>query len=386
MTYAGGRILYDADSHIMELPTFLSSFADPDIKSQLPDISYRASIVTEEEVAVLMEQGGDQPQAHKDRLIGLGDKLIRESKEIQALGSFNGADRSKAMDLLGFQKQLVFSTLSVPIPFSTKLDNKISYGAARAHTRAMTDFCGTDSRLMGVATISLDHPELACKELDFALASGMKAVWIPHRVPGERSPGHADLDPFWARLEEAGAAFTIHIGGAGLQLPKAWMNNGRPLPKDWTGGGENVRGMDMAVLHHSAERFLSAMVFDGVFERFPKLKGAAVELGAGWVPELLNRLDWTAKVFGKMQPELLQTKRKPSEQLIEQMGFTPFVFEDIGRLIEQSHEDLYLFSSDYPHVEGSRDPLGKFDISIEGQSAQAQEKFFATNFQRLFMG
>lgn len=126
------------------------------------------------------------------------------------------------------------------------------------------------------------------------------------------------------------------------------MNNGRPLPKDWTGGGENVRGMDMAVLHHAPERFLSAMVFDGVFERFPKLHGGVVELGAGWVPELLHRLDWTARVFGKMQPELLQAKRKPSQQLIDQVGFTPFVFEDVGRLIEQSHEDLYLFSSDYP--------------------------------------
>lgn len=385
MTYAGTRVLYDADSHIMELPTFLNKFADPDIRGDLPDVSYRASLVTEEEVAILMDNGGEQPDDHKQAMIDLGDTLIRSSKEIQALGSFNGTDRSKAMDLLGFKKQVVFSTLSASIPFSTKLAPKALYGAARAHTRAMTDFCGTDERLMGIACIALDDPALACAELDFALASGLKAVWIPHRAPGDMSPGHADLDPFWARLEEAGAAFAIHIGGAGLQLPRSWMNNGRPLPRDRTGGGENVRGMDMAVLHHAPERFLSAMVFDGVLERFPRLKGAVVELGAGWVPEMLQRLDWTARVFGKMQPELMGKTRKPSQQLIDQVGFTPFVFEDVGRLIKHSHEDLYMFSSDYPHVEGSRDPLGKFDLTIADQSEATKEKFFATNFQRIFM-
>jgi uncharacterized protein len=386
MTYAKGRELYDADSHIMELPTFLSNFADPSIRDQLPDVSYRASIVTDEEVAVLMKQGGDQSTQHKEKMIALGDNLIRESKEIQALGSFNGQDRSKAMDLLGFKKQIVFSTLSVPIPFGKKLPPEVQYGAARAHTRAMADFCGSDDRLMGVGSIALDEPDLACQELDFALEAGLKAIWIPHRAPGERSPGHPDFDPFWARLQEADAPFCIHIGGAGLQLPRSWMNNGRPLPKDWTGGGENVRGMDMAVLHHAPERFLSAMVFDGVFERFPKLRGGVVELGAGWVPELLHRLDWTARVFGKMQPELLKGKRKPSQQIIDQVGFTPFVFEDVGRLIEQSHEDLYLFSSDYPHIEGSRDPLGKFDASLKDTNQNAVNKFFSENFQRIFMG
>ena len=54
MTYAGDRVLYDADTHIMELPDFLQKFADPEIRDQMPAVSYGRSIVTDEEGAVIM--------------------------------------------------------------------------------------------------------------------------------------------------------------------------------------------------------------------------------------------------------------------------------------------------------------------------------------------
>ena len=58
MTYARGRTFYDADSHIMELPDFLKKYADPDLREAIPEVSYAASIVTDEEVAVIVGQGG----------------------------------------------------------------------------------------------------------------------------------------------------------------------------------------------------------------------------------------------------------------------------------------------------------------------------------------
>lgn len=50
------------------------------------------------------------------------------------------------------------------------------------------------------------------------------------------------------------------------------------MPKDAFDSGENVRALDYAVLHQAAERFISAMVLSGVFERHRTLRGAAVEL------------------------------------------------------------------------------------------------------------
>lgn len=386
MTYVPTeRAIYDADSHIMELPDFLKAYADPDIRDEIPEVSYSASLVSDEEVATIMSQGGVHSAEHVKSMVDLGDKLIESSKEIQALGAFNSKDRTTAMDMLGFRKQLVFATHSVAFPFhpSTKKPLNLRYGATRAHNRHMADFCKSDARLMGVGIVPLDDAELAFEELEFAIEAGLEAIWVPHRAPHGKSPGHVDFDKFWALLAESGTPFLLHVGGAPLQALKAWSNNGRAPVKDWMGGGENVRTKDATVMHQPPETFISMMVMDGVFDRNPKLRGAAVELGAGWVPEMLRRLDWVSKIYGRVDVSV-RFDRTPSEQLTQQMGFTPFPHEDVSMLIAQSNPDLYLFSSDYPHVEGGRNPLGKFDGWLESESDEVKDLFFTENFLRIW--
>jgi predicted TIM-barrel fold metal-dependent hydrolase len=387
MTYAPpDRVIYDADSHIMELPDFLKRYADPDIRAEVPEVSYSASLVTDEEVAVIVGQGGRHSAEHVSAQLALGDRLIESSKEIQALGAFNATDRSKALDLLGFKRQLVFATHSVATPFSpsSKISPRLRYGASRAHNRHMADFCGGDARLMGVAVVPLDDPDLALAELDFALEAGLAAAWVPHRPCGDKSPGHVAFEPFWKQLAASGTPFVLHVGGSPLQLAKAWANNGRPPSRDWMGGGENLRTKDMAVLHQGPETFLSMMVLEGVFERHPNLRGASVELGAGWVPSLLDRLDWVAKHWGRVDQMLAGFTRTPSAQLTQQMAFTPFVFEPVGELIDQSNDALYLFSTDYPHVEGGKNPIGRFEAALGERAEPVRERFYAENFLRVF--
>jgi predicted TIM-barrel fold metal-dependent hydrolase len=216
------------------------------------------------------------------------------------------------------------------------------------------------------------------------LESGLESVWVPHRPCGDRSPGHVDLDPFWARLAESGTPFTLHVGGAPLQLARAWMNNGRAPTKDWLGGGENLRTKDIALLHEGPEAFLTMLVLDGVLERHPGLRGAIVELGAGWVPELLRRLDWVVKHWSRNDANVQGWTRTPSQQITEQLAFTPFVFEQVGDFIDQSNPDLYLFSSDYPHIEGGRNPIGRFEGALGDRSEAIREKFYSENFLRIF--
>lgn len=386
MPYApDSRPFYDADSHIMELPDFLTSYADPSIRDEIPEVSYSASIVTDEEVAMIMDQGGRHSDEHIAAQIAMGDSLIEHSKEIQALGAFNALDRSKAMDLLGFKKQLVFATHSVVSPFhpSSKKTPEWRYGAARAHNRHMVDFCAHDERLMGVGVIPLDHPEFAIREAEWVIEQDIKAIWVPHRAPIGHSPGHVDLEGFWERLAEAGVPFVLHVGGAPLQISESWANNGRGPTRDWLGGGENVRTKDAMVLHQAPEMFISMMVADGVFNRHPNLRGAVVELGAGWVPSLLRRLDDVARAYGKVD-ESIRFDRKPSEQLTEQMGFTPMPHEDVAQMIRSSNPDLYLFSSDYPHIEGTRDPIGRFEKTIGDLDEAVKSKFYSENFLRLW--
>ena len=387
MTYAPNhRPFYDADSHIMEKPDFLKAYADPSIRDDIAEVSYSASLVTDEEVAQIMAQGGKHSDEHIKEMVALGDDLIAKSKEIQALGAFNKDDRKVAMDMLGFKKQLVFATHSVAQPFhpSSKISPKLRYGATRAHNRHMIDFCSDDDRLMGVGVIPLDSPADAMKELEFALEGNLEAIWVPHRSPINIAPGHIELEPFWKLLADSGTPFVIHVGGSPLQALKSWSNNGRGAVKDWMGGGENVRSKDMAVMHQGPETFLSVLLMDGIFEKFPKLRGAAVELGAGWVPAMLTRLDWVVRSWSRVDQYLAELKRIPSETIREQMAFTPFAFEDIGMLTDTSYDDIYLFSSDYPHVEGGKDPIGRFEKSLGDRSEQVRANFYTENFLKLF--
>lgn len=386
MAYApADRPYYDADSHVMELPDFVTAYADPDVRDDIPEVSYSASIVTDEEVAEIMAQGGQHSPEHIAAQLAMGDELIARSKEIQALGAFNSEDRTQAMDLLGFRKQLVFATHSLVTPFhpSSKIEPRVRYGAARGHNRHMAEFCQNDARLMAVGAVPLDDPERAVAEAEWCIEQGMEAIWVPHRAPIDRAPGHVELEGFWARLAEAGVPFVLHVGGAPLQVHKAWGNNGRKATRDWLGGGENVRTKDAAVLHQAPEMFISMMMIDGVFERHPTLKGAAVELGAGWVPGMLRRLDDVCRIFGR-NDESVRFERTPTEQLSQQMGFTPMPNENVGQMVAESNADLYLFSSDYPHIEGTRDPIGRFERTLEGAGEEVKTRFYSENFLRLW--
>ena len=381
MSTAITRTYLDADSHIMELPDFLTSHAPTSERELVPEIAINGDAPSND-YAYAVEHHAHQP-AHVEEMMALGDQLISGPKGYDALGAFNPSERSHALDQLGFERQLVFSTFSAPMAFQAKSPEAM-YASAAAHNRAVAQFCAEDDRLMGVAALPLDDTDRAIAEVEHLLSLGLATAWVPHRPAGGRSPGHSDLDPVWARLAEAGVPFVLHVGGRPLQLDPAWMDTGRPVPTDWRGGGENIRSKDMTALHHGAEIFLGSMVLDGVFERHPDLRGAVVELGAGWVPSFLRRLEWSADIWRKSEPELAKLSRTPTEQIRSQMAFTPFVYENVGQLIDESSNDLYLFSSDYPHHEGGRNPFGRFETALAGHTAETLDRFYEDNFRRVF--
>ena len=98
---------------------------------------------------------------------------------------------------------------------------------------------------------------------------------------------------------------------------------------------------------------------------------------------MLRRLDAVAKVYSRVD-ESIRFDRKPSEQITQQMGFTPMPHEDVGNMIAQSNPDLYLFSSDYPHIEGTRDPIARFEKTLPQVDEQVKDAFYSENFLRLW--
>jgi predicted TIM-barrel fold metal-dependent hydrolase len=385
MAYAQGRTFLDADSHIMELPDFLRDNAAPGVRDRMPRLSLSSGGKLADALEVLGQRRAHAPETVEE-LLGLGDGLIAGPKGYEALGAFNRDERTHALDLLGFDRQWVFATFSTGEIFhdmASAGDWELVGEALAAHNRGMAEFCAEDERLLGVGAAMLDDPDKALEQLGQIIDLGLDAVWIPHRPAAGRSPGHDDHDRFWATAAEAGITVVLHVGGDPLQLHPDWMNTGREVPSDWLGGGENVRGKDMIALHQSAETFVGVLVLDGVLERHRDLRLGVVELGAGWVPPMLRRLDQIADIWKRSEPELAALDRKPSEQITEQVGFTPYPFEDVGAMIADSNADLYLFSSDYPHIEGGRNPLGRFSQSLAGYGDDVLDKFYRSNMARL---
>jgi uncharacterized protein len=379
MSYAAGRRVLDADSHLMEVPEFLVRGADGPLRDRMPDITAGVASL---DVAAWSGRTGHEPDRVAE-LLGLGDDLVRSGpKWYEALGSFSGDERSRALDLLGFERQLVFSSLCAPL--FALADPDLRYGAYRAHNRSMAEFCAADERLVGVALVDFDDVERAAVELEVARDLGLGVAWLPARAPGGRAPGHVDHDRLWAWLADAGMPFVLHVGSGPIPIADEWLHDGRPERRSARGGGEVVGSKDMTVIYQPAERFLSILVLDGVLEAHPGLRGGAIEMGAGWVPAMLRRLDQVAVTWSRAEPHLAGFSRPPSQQVADQLRFTPYPFEDVGQLIDESDARLFVFSSDYPHAEGGRDPIGRFARTLARRGPEVEQRFFAGNLADLF--
>ncbi|HZP46486.1 MAG TPA: amidohydrolase family protein [Candidatus Binataceae bacterium] len=379
MPYATGRTFNDADAHIMEPAGWLAQYADPAIRGRLRDLELGVA----GRLADAAYNGKYDDRHWREVRI---EENLMQIKGWEALGAFDPAERTRALDLLGFSRQLVFMSLAMSqfwgVYAQREHDLELIYGGARAVNRGIADFCHHDQRLLPVGFLPLDDAARARLELDEGLRLGCRAFWIPSMPAGTKSPTHPDFDPIWARLQEADTPFVLHVGTGAHPMPAAYRNNARGPRAGFAGGGESLDSKDFMMLHAPAEAFLSAMVLDGTLEEFPRLRGAAIELGALWVPSWMRRLDLAQEIFARNEPALA-LPLKASDYVRRQLRFTPFPTEPVGWIMRQTGDELLLFSSDYPHIEGGRNPIKRFEESLTGVSETAKERFYANNFAQL---
>ncbi|MEM9624569.1 MAG: amidohydrolase family protein, partial [Pseudomonadota bacterium] len=125
---------------------------------------------------------------------------------------------------------------------------------------------------------------------------------------------------------------------------------------------------------------MSVLILDGVLDRHENLKFGAIELGAGWVPSWMRFMDSGAAAFMKGEERLQKLSATPSEIVRRQFRVTPYPHEPTGWIIENTGPEVCLFSSDFPHVEGGRNPLKRFGEAMQDTSAAEQERFYCHNF------
>jgi len=389
MPYSQLGIVHDADAHIMEPPTWLRDHADPAVRDRIEPLTFGGGNE--------LRQTGDPDEQQRD-LGAAFDRLaarhrsaeyradeateIMNRKNFAATGSFLAEDRPRALDLLGFSSQLVFNTFH-----NRRLhdwehggDLDLAYGAARAHNRGMVEFCSVDDRLLPSCYVPLADFDRAAAMADEAIAAGAAALLVASGCPAGHSPSHVALDPVWARAQDAGIPVVFHVGGTDDLIDADYFRNGLPVPPDFHGGEENFRSVDYLGIPHPPAQTLATMIFDGVLDRFPDLRFGVIEQGAIWVPSWTRQMESAFDAFARHEERLRALSMRPTDYVQRQVRCTPYPTEDVGWIIEQSGPDVCLFSSDYPHVEGGRRPIERFEASLGDAADDVRRRFYRDNF------
>jgi uncharacterized protein len=394
MAYVEGRVVHDADAHLMETPTWLRDHAETRYRDELPLLKYASGNE--------LRQTGDPDDQQRD-LAASFERLkekhasdqyrateaaeIMQRKNFAATGGFIAEDRPRALDLLGFSSQLIFNTFHNSRLYALEHAGNVelAYAAARAHNRGILEFCSVDDRLLPTCYVPLADPERAATATRDALAQGAAAVLVASGCPPSYSPSHLDLFDVWSQLQEADVPVVFHVGGTGDLIDANYFVNGLPIPHDFHGGDENFRSVDYMGIPVPPAQTLATLIFDGVLERFPTLRIGVMEQGAIWVPSWLRQMESAFEAFSRHEERLQALSIRPSDYVHRQIRFTPYPTEDVGWIVEQGGADLVLFSSDYPHVEGGRRPVERFEASLGTASEDVRDRFYSENF-RFLMG
>jgi aminocarboxymuconate-semialdehyde decarboxylase len=216
-------------------------------------------------------------------------------------------------------------------PFWYGIDRELAGSLIKAQNEKLAEFCATHTdRFAGLATVALQHPDLAAEQLEAGMRLGLKGGSIGASVNGEELAS-ARFDPFWAKAEALGAPLFIHPQG----VPELKRLQGNGLLTNVIGNP-----LDTTIA-------LSHLIFEGTLDRFPRLRICAAH-GGGYLPSYADRSDHGCLTF----PEQCTRKidKKPTEYL-KQLYFDSLVFtaEALRHLVAVSGVSQIVLGTDYPY-------------------------------------
>lgn len=372
--------MHDADSHIFEPADWLHPYLDSATNEAVPRLWEESDEATTTGIdALAADKQHDDPtyRAHDESQI-----MLR--KNFDATGAWRAADRPIALDLLGFDTQLVFDTFATATSIVTAQRNPaLGVLLAEGQRRAMIDWCSVDQRLLPVVVVPLNDRAEAIRLAYQAIDAGAAAIQIGQYCPIGHSPSHFELEPMWEACAEAGVPVVMHVAGAGgFVLSTDYFINGRAPVPDFHGGDTNFKSLDYLSIPYPVMQTLSALIIDGILQRHPKLRIGCIEVGASWLPGFMRMLDSAHTAFGRNEERLSSMDLLPSQYIDRQVRVTPYPHEDTGWIINGTGPNVCLFSSDFPHVEGGRNPLARFErtMDMHGISEDSKHAFYVNNF------
>lgn len=259
-------------------------------------------------------------------------------------------DWLRFLDQNGIERTILYPTQGLTHGFIRDPDWAVAL--ARAYNDWIYNrFMRVSPRLVAVALLPVQDIGEAVKELRRCVTQlGMPGAVLPAVIHGGRTVAGPEFDPLWAAAEELDVPISTH-GGTTLAL-------------GLEGIGANFTVGHLLEHPFAQMRQLGAMIFEGVFERFPRLRYGCLECGIGWVPYFMDRMDEEQERKGQYSP---QCKRKPSEYV---RSGNIFFAAEVGEAalplaIEYIRPDIILWASDYPHERDQRDFSGDIPELLE---------------------
>ena len=264
-------------------------------------------------------------------------------------------ERLPVMDAQGLESAFLFPTLGVGMEQALCEDPPAVMAAFRAFNRWLEEDWGYNyqNRLYGAPYLSMVLVDEAVVELERILAQDVHLIVMraaPVYTPeGPKSPADPIFDPIWARIDEAGVAVASHGGDGGYGRYTA----------DWGEGGDTeafrTSPFQSLLGSRNAYDMMAALISHRLFERFPNLRIASVEMGSNWVPYLFQNLE---RAWGQTPKSFAEN---PMDTFRRHIWVSPFHEDDVPKLRDLLGADRLLMGSDWPHAEGLAEPIDYID-------------------------
>jgi predicted TIM-barrel fold metal-dependent hydrolase len=299
-------------------------------------------------------------------------------------GSSSLKERLQVMDEAGIYAQIVYpNILGFGGQAAAKVDFDLRLATVKIYNDAMAELQEeSGQRLFPMALLPWWDVKEAVKETERCIAMGLKGINInsdpqTHKdEDGNFIPdlGHEHWYPLWDVCEDKKLPINFHIGSSETSID--WMGNqGWPsLSRDLSSG---IMG---AMIFFNNGKTVSNLIYSGLLDRYKGLKFVSVESGVGWVPFLMEALDYQLD-------EIADTKsfeKRPSEYFRSNF-YACFWFErdDISHTLQRVGIDNCLFETDFPHPT-SLYPIDNLEERLSALNAEEKAKVLSLNAAKLY--
>ena len=290
------------------------------------------------------------------------------------------AARLGLLDELGISQQILYPNVAglASESFIQLDDVELRNHCARTYNDAMVELQAAGAgRLFPQAVVPFWDLPAAIDELQRVKDAGLTGFVMCDTPEAFGLPylNEAHWDPFWETCQELAFPVNFHIG-AGMAIANKMI---------WPGYGRQRHLAAMSVSMFIGQfRTVMNLILSGLLERYPRLNFVSVESGIGWVPFVLEALEWQ---FDESMPdERAGLSLRPTEYFRRQI-YTSFWFEDFGpsHALERIGEDNVMFETDFPHhtclYPGAREHLHEV---LSGVEDRVRRKVVHDTAQRIY--